>query len=125
MSDFPEDAKTRAEQYLAAIAGAGGELPDEPMSRIEIYLAAIAGLGVELPEKPLTHIEQYLEYIALNGGGGGGGEYLLQSKTATPTKSNQSVRPDSGYYGLSRVTVQAIPDEYQDTTWIEAALKEV
>ena len=27
----------------------------------------------------------------------GGGNYTLQSKTATPTKSQQSIAPDSGY----------------------------
>ncbi len=44
----------------------------------------------------------------------GGGNYNLQSKTITPTKSQQNVTPDSGYYGLSDVTVNAIPSNYQD-----------
>ena len=46
----------------------------------------------------------------------GGGDYNLQSKTATPTKKQQSITPDSGYYGLSDVTVDAIPDSYVQPT---------
>jgi len=55
----------------------------------------------------------------------GGGSYNLQSKTATPTKKQQNVTPDSGYYGLSDVTVAAIPDAYQDVTSVTAAAGDV
>lgn len=58
-------------------------------------------------------------------GVGGGGNYNLQSKTATPTKSQQNITPDSGYFGLSDVTVAAIPDAYQDTSSVTATASDV
>lgn len=51
--------------------------------------------------------------------------YKLQSKNATPTKKQQSITPDSGYYGLSDVTVAPIPDAYQDVTSVTAVAAEV
>lgn len=58
-------------------------------------------------------------------GVGGGGNYNLQSKTATPTKSQQNITPDSGYFGLSDVTVDAIPETYQDTSSVTAKAADV
>lgn len=55
----------------------------------------------------------------------GGGNYSLQSKTVTPTKSQQSVTPDQGFYGLSDVTVKAIPETYQNVSAVTAAAGDV
>lgn len=58
-------------------------------------------------------------------GVGGGGNYNLQSKTVTPTKSQQNITPDDGYFGLSDVTVNAIPDTYQDVSDVTAGAADV
>lgn len=55
----------------------------------------------------------------------GGGNYTLQAKTATPTKKQQNIAPDSGYYGLSGVTVAAIPEAYQDVSSVTAGAGDV
>lgn len=56
----------------------------------------------------------------------GGGNYALQSKSAvTPTKKQQQITPDNGYYGLSDVTIAAIPDAYQDVTSVTATAGDV
>lgn len=55
----------------------------------------------------------------------GGGNYSLQSKTVTPTKLQQNITPDSGYYGLSDVTVSPIPASYQDVSSVTAGAGDV
>lgn len=55
----------------------------------------------------------------------GGGNYTLQAKTATPTKKQQNIAPDAGYYGLSGVTVAAIPEAYQDVSSVTAGAGDV
>lgn len=56
----------------------------------------------------------------------GGGNYQLQSKgPITPTKSLQSISPDQGYYGLSAVSIGAIPDAYQDVQSVTATASHV
>lgn len=55
----------------------------------------------------------------------GGGSYSLQSKTVTPTKLQQNVTPDSGFYGLSDVTVAPIPEAYSDVSAVTAEAADV
>lgn len=55
----------------------------------------------------------------------GGGNYTLQSKTITPVKSQLNITPDDGFYGLSDVTVKAIPESYQDVSSVTATASDV
>lgn len=50
----------------------------------------------------------------------GGGNYKLQDKTVTPGTLQQVVKPDEGNYGLSTVTVEAIPENYKDVSSVTA-----
>ena len=43
---------------------------------------------------------------------GGTSTAKLQSKTATPSESTQTIKPDSGYDGLSQVTVSGVSTTY-------------
>ena len=52
-------------------------------------------------------------------------KYKLQSKAVTPTKNEINITPDSGYYGLSDVTVNPIPTAYQDVTAVTAGAGDV
>lgn len=55
----------------------------------------------------------------------GGGNYTLQSREVTPSTSQQVVTPASGYYGLSDVTVKAIPSNYKDVSSVTATAGDV
>lgn len=56
----------------------------------------------------------------------GGGNYSLQAKgPITPTKQQQSITSDEGYYGLSSVLLGAIPDNYNDTSSVNVTAAEV
>lgn len=56
----------------------------------------------------------------------GGGNYSLQAKgPIVPTKQQQSITSDEGYYGLSSVLLGAIPDNYNDTSSVNVTAAEV
>lgn len=94
---------------------------------------ALAADRIENRGAPSAEVKEGEQYAILPGyysggsvaGVSGGGNYKLQSKSITPTKSQQSVAPDSGFYGLSSVTVGAIPDNYQDVSVVTATASDV
>lgn len=82
------------------------------------------------PNAEVREGEQYTILPGFYSGGSvagvsGGGSYNLQSKTVTPTKQQQAIAPDAGYYGLSGVTVEAIPQNYQDVSAVTAGAADV
>lgn len=90
---------------------------------LDILASAIAGLvnkgavQVEVKEgETYTIPAGYHNGSGTVAGVSGGGNYTLQVKKVTPTKVQQAITSDEGYYGLSGVTVEAIPDAYQNVT---------
>lgn len=80
-------------------------------SEIERISGAKADLRTSIQAKGVTvpasaKIDDYPDYVDAIQTGGGGGTY--QAKTATPTTSQQVIRPDTGYDALSQVTVGAV-----------------
>lgn len=107
----------------------GEALSTDKINQLNVKLANIPNDGAVNAE--VKEGESYTIPRGYHNGAGvvrgvaGGGNYSLQSKSVTPTKNQQSITPDSGYYGLSGVTVSPIPDNYQDTSDVTATANDV
>lgn len=66
----------------------------------------------------------YYKSITVTGIAGGGNYELEDPITVTPTKGTQTIAPN-GKYGLSSVTVDPIPSQYQDVSEVNAEAKHV
>lgn len=104
----------------------------ESTAKLDVLATAVnsidnnGGVTVEVKEgETYTIPKGYHNGSGTVAGVAGGGNYSLQSKTVTPTKSQQSVTPDAGKYGLSDVTVEAIPEAYQDVSSVDAVASDV
>lgn len=94
----------------------------EAVSGIEIK----GGVNAEVQEgQTYTIPKGFHDGSGTVAGVSGGGNYSLQTKTITPTKAQQTVSSDDGYYGLSSVTINAIPEAYQDVTSVTAGAEDV
>lgn len=102
-------------------------------SSAKLTALATAIDGIALNGAPTVEVKEGETYTIQPGyykggtvaGVAGGGNYSLQSKEITPTKSQQSITSDEGYYGLSEVIVAAIPEAYQDVTSVTAGAGDV
>lgn len=125
ISQLQSDRNTiRAKLIELGLATSSDQL--ERLAQIISEIVKQGGVSINVKEgETFTIPAGYHDGTGTVSGVAGGGDYDLQSKTATPTKTQQAITPDQGYYGLSDVTVNAIPDVYQDTSAVTATAGDV
>lgn len=109
-------------------AGSGVELPEllNPANEGEVFLNkeyinanGVKKSGTFTIDTELTSQDELISQIQtalLNKASAAPIEPVLQSKTATPTTSQQTITPDSSYDGLSQVVIEAIQTQTKTVT---------
>lgn len=103
------------------VHGAGGGVISDINDVIDISKGFYDGTGsvrisdVEKAKAIPNNIRAGITFMGIPGAMTGSEDLKAQSKTVTPTKSDQAVLPDSGYNALAQVTVKAIPAQYITT----------
>lgn len=81
--------------------------------------------GTEKAKLIASNIRQGVTVLGVPGSMSPSEGVNAQSKTITPTKSQQVVQPDTGYTHLTQVTVEAIPAQYITTTDANATADDI
>lgn len=85
-------------------------------------------VGIDSTEKAkliATNIRQGVTVLGVEGTMSPSEGVNAQSKTVTPTKSQQVIQPDDGYTHLAQVTVAEIPAQYITTTDANATADDI
>lgn len=121
-----DDSKVVIVKKLVDMKGleADSALDDAAIALDGVTIAA-AGTHDIAPGQTYTIPEGYYKGDVNIKAGTTGGDLKYQEKTATPTKAQQVITPDTGFNGLNKVTVEAIPAAYQDVTAVTATADKV
>lgn len=113
------DATIDASEVLSGEVAYGYDNVEQKAVKIVGTMPKRGNLGTITLDKDTT------SYVVPNGHiSGGTVQIVLEQKSATPTKSTQTINPSSGKV-LSQLTVDPIPVAYQDVTEVDAVASDV
>ena len=110
--------------------GTGGGEISEKSGSVQIQQGYYSGTGnvqiapAEQQKIVPGNIKQGVTVLGVTGDYSGDAANL-QSKTITPTETEQNVTADTGYDALSQVTVNPIPGQYKDVSTVTAIAADV